>query len=137
MLQLDPSSTHMGYANMISISNNGQQITSTNYWETTSARKGLCFMSLNAGEIRLLLPDASLDLLPEMQTGKRITIEHSMSSSQCVDIVFEDGTDTPFFIALDKRQMDFKMKKGTKHPFAVWGSQGLLLPLEASITINS
>ncbi len=55
---------------MISIANNGQQLVSTNDWETTSAKEGLCYLSLNADGLRLLVPNASLGLLPEMRTGK-------------------------------------------------------------------
>jgi len=41
---------------IITVSNDGQLITSSNYWSSVYARKGKVFCSVNAGAIRILLP---------------------------------------------------------------------------------
>lgn len=117
----------------ITIGNNGQEISKTNYWATEHAKKGLCFLSTNAGAIRLLVPEAARGYLEEMKTGKRITIEKSLHDSRCVDIVFEDGTDMPFFLAIDKQQIDRALSPGKNVTFAVWTEHGKELQFKAVI----
>jgi hypothetical protein len=118
----------------ITIGNDGPEIGSTNYWDTSAARAGLCYLSGNAGALRLLVPQALADrCLPEMRTGKRVAIEVSMHSPQCVDVVFEDGTQTPFCIALDRRQVDRLGGAAKNVPFTVWTPQGKVLTFKATV----
>ncbi len=56
------------------IDNKGQDIVSTNYFESEHASKGKVYMSVNAGAFRLLLPDSQMQLLEEMATGKEVII---------------------------------------------------------------
>ena len=51
-------------------------------------------------------------MLPEMRTGRRAIIEPSVSDPRCWDIVFDDGTATPFSIAIDKQQLDRTLTAG-------------------------
>lgn len=117
----------------IFIGNNGQEIAETNYWATEQAKKGLCLISTNAGAIRLLVPEATRGYLEEMKTGKCITIEESLHDSRCVDIIFEDGTDMPFFLAIDKQQIDRVLSPGKNLTFAVWTERGKEFQLKAEI----
>lgn len=95
---------------MITIRNAGADIIETDYWLTDHAAAGLCYLSGNAGVWRLLVPDMAESMLPEMRTGTSVTIEASMHDPRCWDIVFEDGTDAPFSLAIDKKQVDRKLE---------------------------
>jgi hypothetical protein len=118
----------------ISIGNNGQDIASTNYWSSEQALAGLCFASTNAGAIRLLVPKATEFALSEMRTGKKITIERSLShDKRCVDIVFEDGTDSPFFLTISKKQFDLLPGPQVRKPFSVWTENGKQLEFLAKV----
>lgn len=92
---------------MITIINDGPDLAQTNYWESEHASVGLCYLSGNAGLWRLLVPETAISILDDILTGQRAVIEESIHAPrQAVDVVFEDGTDMPFSIAIDKRQID-------------------------------
>ena len=123
---------------MIKIANNGQDLASTDYWETEHASAGLLYLSANAGALRLLVPEAAEGLLAEMRTGKRVTIKPSMHmpGGQCVDLVFEDDTDSPFSVAVDRKQIDRPLQRGAGLPFTVWTEGGgKVLALVADIRV--
>lgn len=114
---------------MITFENDGQNIASTNYWSSDHATKGLCYLSANAGAWRLLVPPAAAHYLAEMRTGKSASIEPSAQMpGRCWDVVFEDGTDSPFFLAIDKRQTDRAMQDGDC-VLAIWTEAGKVLEL--------
>jgi len=117
---------------VIQIENDGPSLVSTNYWSTPHAQRGLLYLSGNAGALRLLVPVASGDYLAEMRTGKSVTIEPSIREPQCIDIVFEDGTDTPFSVSLDRRQCDRALNPGPCR-FMVYTQSGLQLDLHATV----
>lgn len=120
---------------MFSIANDGQAIKATNYWESDDASAGYCFLSHNAAALRLLVPKARSYYLPVILAGKKVTIERSVLIRGCFDIVFEDGTDMPFCIAMSTSLMDFKLWK-TKHiPFTVWNESGLVKAFAARVKI--
>ena len=77
---------------------------------------------------------AAATMLPEMRTGRRAIIESSVSDPRCWDIVFDDGTDAPFCISLDKRQLDRTLTTG-RGVLTVWVPTGktLELPLEICV----
>lgn len=114
---------------MITITNDGSGIAATNYWDTEHAMVGLCYLSGNAGVWRLLVPPEAEVMLTEMRTGHRVSIEPSMHMAGHLDVVFEDGTDTPFSVAIDPKQIDRAMEPGDCH-LAVWTRRGceLMLP---------
>ena len=120
---------------MITIANDGPDITFTNYWGSAHARAGLCYLSANAGAWRLLVPPAAATMLPEMRTGRRAIIEPSASDPRCWDIVFDDGSAAPFCIAIDKRQLDRTLTAG-RGVLTVWVPTGKTfeLPLEICLT---
>lgn len=122
------------------IENDGPAIRATDYWQSEHAAAGMCYLSGNAGALRLLVPPVTAaQHLADMRTGKRVTIEPSIAGGpQCVDIVFEDGSDSPFYLALDRRQMDRALTPGRRVPFAVWvqgadGGTEKVLSLQADI----
>lgn len=117
---------------MIEISNDGPAIRETNYWGTEHARAGLCYLSGNAGAWRLLVPPAAEGLLAEMRTGKRATIEPSIQQPRAWDVVFEDGTGSPFALAIDRRQVDRAMEPGSCR-LTVWTQAGQALDLPCEV----
>lgn len=119
---------------MITISNAGQEIVHTDYWSTEHARRGLVYLSGNAGAWRLLVPPAAAGMLPEMRTGKRAYIEASVRMSQCWDIVFDDGTDAPFSVSIDKRQLDRALEPGAG-VLSVWVPTGKTLTLALEVRV--
>lgn len=121
---------------MIKISNAGQDIQSTDYWDTEHAAVGLCFLSGNAGALRLLVPEAAEGLLSEMRTGKYAYIEPSIRDPRCWDLVFDDGTDSPFSLSLDKRQTDRALTAG-KCPLAIWTQRGKVFELQCEVRLPS
>lgn len=44
---------------MITIANDGQRLVETNYWTLPHAQRGLCYLTANAGALRLLVPVAA------------------------------------------------------------------------------
>lgn len=80
-------------------------IAQTNYAESGYNTRGLAYLHVHASGLSLLLPDArAAAWLPEMATGRRVLIEPPARAgySNHVDIVFDDGTDTPFSLCVDK-----------------------------------
>ncbi|WP_164964326.1 hypothetical protein [Rubrivivax sp. JA1026] len=118
--------------NLFTIENAGADLKATNYWDSEHASAGFCFLSANAGTWRLLVPEAAEHLLVEMRTGKRATIEPSIQAAGCVDVVFEDGSASPFSIAIDKRQMDRAALPG-RCRLAVWTQRGKVLDLACRV----
>jgi hypothetical protein len=122
---------------LILISNEGQNIkvAETNFWDTPLAReKGGFYLSGNAGALRLLVPDSRVSCLSEMQTGKRVEIVKSIVQANAVDVVFEDGSASPFYVALDKKaQTDRALQPGRNIPFTVWTRRGKELELRALV----
>ncbi|GAP37912.1 hypothetical protein ABXN37_22585 [Piscinibacter sakaiensis] len=117
----------------ITISNAGAEIRATNYWETKQASAGLCYLTANAGTWRLLVPEAAEGALEEMRTGRTATIEPSLQlPGRAWDVVFEDGTDAPFSIAIDRRQVDRPMTAG-RCRLAVWTARGKQLDLACEV----
>lgn len=118
---------------MITFGNDGAGITSTNYWDTEYAAAGLCYLNGNAGVLRLLVPEAAEGLLAEMRTGKQAAIERSIAHPEDAwDIVFEDGTESPFALTLDKRHADLAMPPGSC-TLAVWTQRGKQFELKCEV----
>lgn len=92
---------------MITISNNHQAITATNYWDSAHAKRGLYFASWNAGALRLLVPDNQVAEITEMRTGPRcIVTRGKLNGVDCLELMWDDGSDSPYCIHLDMRQTD-------------------------------
>jgi hypothetical protein len=114
------------------IENDGPAIRATDYWQSEHASAGLCYLSGNAGHWRLLVPEAAEGLLAEMRTGRRATIEPSMVNERCWDIVFDDGSSSPYCLTIDKRQVDRAVETG-RATLTVWTEASgcvLTLPCE-------
>jgi hypothetical protein len=119
--------------NLLTISNSGADIAATTYWDTEHASAGICYLTANAGTWRLLVPEAAEGTLADMRTGTCATIEPSLAQPQaCWDVVFEDGTDSPFCLSVDRRQVDRKMEPGSCR-LAVWTQRGKQLDIPCTV----
>lgn len=102
------------------IANNGQLIVKTNFWESAFGKNGYYYLSLNAGACRLLVPN--MDYMHEIRTGKftKINLGEDSSGRMCCEVVFEDGTYSPFTLNISLNQMHslpLENEFGKKIPF--------------------
>ena len=95
---------------LLTIVNDGQSIELTNYFETDHARKGLVLCSVNAGTIRVLIPQAIDSVLPDLLMGRECVLSRgpwpAMGLADAVEIMWDDGSDNPFALHLNKGAFD-------------------------------
>lgn len=113
-------------------------IADTDYWQSEYNARGLAYLSGHRLGLRLLLPTAhAAEWLPKIQTGKRAVIEPPARQGYTnhIDIVFDDGTDSPFSLCLDRtQQLDTALRSGSTRLLVYAGS--LQNPLELPCTIT-
>lgn len=119
------------------IENKGQSIASTNYWDSEQARAGFCYLSWNAGAARLLMPDGLKSILREMRTAQYVIVSrgpwHEQGGRDALELLFEDGTDSPYCLHLVAEQTDRLLpedNQGGGFMVTVWtrGGEKLRLP---------
>ncbi|NLC23106.1 MAG: hypothetical protein GX776_01335 [Oxalobacter sp.] len=126
----------MGESEAITIDNDGREISQTSFWESGLAENGYVFVSIHEGAIRMLVPpSAEPSYLPEMKTGKKILIEPSEQHDGSLDFVFDDGTDAPFWVVVDTRQIDAEILPGKDIPFSVYTRKGKQLEMKAEVRL--
>lgn len=95
---------------MLTIINDGPKITKTNFWESEYAKQGLFFLSWNAGAARLLVPDSAQPALADMRTAGEVIVSYGpfkqAPTRQGYELMFEDGSDSPFAIQMSTEQTD-------------------------------
>jgi hypothetical protein len=93
----------------IHIGNAGPKLVETNWWSMPVGKTHF-FLSTNAGCMRLLVPKAHLNSLKEMKRGvKHVIISRERTIPAfgfAVEILFEDGSDSPFALHLASGQLD-------------------------------
>lgn len=90
---------------ILRIANNGPRIISTNYWSTQLDERGLFFLSINAGVLRLLIPQVGMGsgFLDETAAATRVAVQIAGAATVgVVHLLFEDDTQTPYFLSLDQ-----------------------------------
>jgi len=114
---------------IIQVVNNGLEIEATNFWETEVAAKGRFYVSVNAGTFRLLVPPSQEGQIAEMKTGEKVIISRGLSNvGDIVEILFDDGSESPYALFLSPRAFDrFPCMKGYPvgpavgcFPFTIW-----------------
>ncbi len=91
---------------MIQIESEGQDIIKTNFWNTEWNKKGAVACSLNAGALRLLIPDRNQGFIREMQTAKAVIVSKGKCRGRTAyEFLFDDGTSTPFSLLIGDNQM--------------------------------
>lgn len=125
---------------LIVIENDGQEIKHTNYWETEHADRGLMYLSVNAGVLRLLVPagQVAAGVIDEIRTGTRAelvpTIRPQLRRSH-LDLVFEDGSPSPYSISIDRQQVDIIPHNGNNKRLLVYTEAGLVLELPCRVKL--
>jgi len=88
----------------ITITNHGQWITHTDYWQSPIEAAGKLYLSPNAGAIRILIPRAHRAIIQEMRRAKYAVLSRGpwpeMRLPDAVEIMWEDGSDAPFALHL-------------------------------------
>jgi hypothetical protein len=81
---------------LLQINNSGQDITSTNYFDSEYNTNGKFLVSLNAGAFRLLVPDAVAgEICSELASVDHVEIEQR---GETCSIVLDDGSANPYTI---------------------------------------
>ena len=116
-------------ADFLTVENAGQDILRTNYWDLEHAKRGFFFISVNAGCVRLLVPETQLQMIPEFETGEYVILSRGPWPAQgrpdAIEILFEDFSDSPFALHLTIEQCDMLPDGIGDWTFAVWTQQGL------------
>lgn len=108
------------------VCNAGPAIESTNYFDTAHAASGLFYVSINAGSLRLLVPDAQIPTLSEMRTGRECIVTRGrMRGALVLELMFDDGSDAPFALHIDMRQCDRDtVERVADMPVTAWTRHG-------------
>ena len=115
-----------GAHELLIFENNGGDIASTNYFDSTWGKAGMYFLTGNAGIARLLIPDSELHSIPEMKTGKFCVITSGLYMGQpSLEIMFDDLTRAPFAMHMPQSQCDFRIQ-GSRKPMelSAWTRSG-------------
>lgn len=116
---------------IIKIANEGKKIKETNYWDSEYAEAGKIYFSINAGCIRMLIPDTMEHIIPEIKTGRKIILSRGLWPEQgredAFEVLFDDYSDAPFVLHVGKEQWDMIPKKLSGWEFAAWTRSGLVL----------
>jgi hypothetical protein len=97
---------------ILRIENDGADISTTNYWQTTLVRAGKFYLSLNAGAFRLLVPPQHQHCVQDMRTASMVVVSRGPLTLQgqklpdAVELLFDDGTEEPFSLHLSPGQID-------------------------------
>lgn len=93
----------------IQIRSDGPILTEANWWDLPPGKE-LCFLSINAGCFRLLVPPFWEDSILDMKEGVHevviSTIDSRFSSEYVAEILFDDHSVAPFAIQLSADQVD-------------------------------
>lgn len=99
---------------LLTIGNNSQEITSTNYWESMYNAEGFFYISINAGCVRLLVPERySIDtqFFDDTLSAKQIVLSMLKKYLQeekrhSVELMFDDHSENPYCIHVAPNQID-------------------------------
>lgn len=117
---------------MIIVKNNGQELVSTNYWDSEQAKKGYLYLTFNAGSGRLLIPDSMVEIISEIKTGKYAEITNdTVEGKKGIQILFEDNSDSPYCIFISNGQIDRELKDKGQFPLHIYTQQGFQFKLNA------
>jgi len=98
--------------NILEIQNHGPLITGSNYWESEMAARGYYYVSINAGAIRLLVPNSMRAEISEMRKGAKHVVvsmlppEKWEDGKYAIEWMVEDGSETPYALHLSPPQID-------------------------------
>ncbi len=80
------------------VQDDGPSLRDSNYWDSLYCQSGLLYFSVNAGAIRMLVPDdVSDELLDALTTTQHVVVSRDAAGVH-YELLFEDGTPTPYFV---------------------------------------
>lgn len=89
--------------------NDGPRVAQTDYWSTPHARHGLLYLTINAGAIRLLVPNPTAYMLAELPPiGTRATLARGNGIYR---LALHDRPADPYVLEIDVRQADRRIPK--------------------------
>jgi hypothetical protein len=95
---------------VIVVSNHGPLILSSNFWESEYAAAGKLYVSVNAGTIRILVPQSNRELIAECRKAKYAILSRgpwpAAGLPEAVEILLEDGSDSPYSLHLSPTSFD-------------------------------
>lgn len=112
---------------MFSIQNHGDDIASTDYFDSPLAGAGLFFLSWRPGHLRILVPDAYYSALPEMQTALMAVVTRGLLpiGEPGLEVMFDDASAEPFAITLGLSQCDCpELPQDTEFVVSAWTRNG-------------
>lgn len=112
---------------VISTTNHGPLIVSSTYWGSEHEKRGKVYCSVNAGCIRLLVPRRARRLIADCRSGKYAVLSRGpwpqMRLDDAVEIMWEDGSDSPFAMHLSPESFDLlpgEPAPGMEWTISVW-----------------
>lgn len=115
-------------SDILTIQNDGPQILETNYFETSLARRGGFYLSINAGAFRLLVPAMNEAAIREFRTAREVIISRgTWQSKEALELLFDDHTDNPYSIHIGPGQYDrlpLPQDAGKPWEFSAWVKHG-------------
>lgn len=113
---------------MLKIVNDGQDIKSTNYWDSDLAKNDLCYLTWNAGAGRLLLPEMLVSSLKDMASAEYVIVSRGpwplKNNADSLELLFEDHSKSPYCIHITAEQTDRIPEPGEDFVIAIWTSAG-------------
>lgn len=114
-------------SSVIVTSNHGSLITASTFWGSEYDRASKLFISCNAGAIRIMLPSQHRTLVNEMRGSKYAICSRGpwpeMRAAEAVELLFEDGSDSPFCLHLTAESFDLlpaEPEAGREWTLTVW-----------------
>ena len=95
--------------NLLRIENDGPRVAASNFWESAMAQAGYFYASANAGALRLLVPPKREAEIIEMLSAREVVATkgvHRVERRLMLELLFDDGTDSPFVLFLCQEQVD-------------------------------
>jgi len=95
---------------LIRIDNIGALVIDTNYWRSDQAGLGVCYLSINAGAFRLLVPREAEAFVEQMRTARQVIVSRGpwpeRHRDDAIEILFDDRTECPFAIQIGMESVD-------------------------------
>jgi hypothetical protein len=108
----------------LEIHNHGHLIISTNYWQSEHAAAGKFYASVNAGAIRLLVPQSRRADIEDMRAAKQVILSRGPWPEQmlpdAVEILFDDLSDNPYVLHLSHESFDLLPAESDQWIISVW-----------------
>jgi hypothetical protein len=115
---------------LITTVNDGPLIVSSTFWGSDYDRAGKVFCSVNAGCVRLLVPETQPGIISEMATAREVILSRGpwpeAGFTEAVELLFEDGTDSPYRLLLGANSFDMLPAgppAGCDWIFAAWAGE--------------